>query len=314
MTNDLEIRGNIAYVACWWDGFRVVDFQNPQSPVLIGHAMGWFNGAIPGTDYCYVQALDVEGDYIYLIDYEPFSNEDTRGLYILNISDPANPVLISRYTGLQSAGHDINVEGDYAYVADNNGGLEVIDVTLKQSPQAVGYISLPDVPEMVKVQENHAFLSCYINGGVQVVNVSNPGNPVIDGYYARSGCFALGINTQGHNIFLADGAAGFQIYETPLITGIRDPEKQAGADVSASPNPFNSHTLIKCPSGCAELYVYDAAGRLQTILRGEPAGEGTMVFGWNGTTSSGTEVPAGIYYFRPAAGSFSGKLVKIRQK
>ncbi|HNX79685.1 MAG TPA: hypothetical protein PKJ24_07370, partial [Prolixibacteraceae bacterium] len=38
MTNDLEVRDNLAYVACWWDGIRIVNIQDPANPVLSAHA------------------------------------------------------------------------------------------------------------------------------------------------------------------------------------------------------------------------------------------------------------------------------------
>lgn len=219
MTYDLAVKDHYAFVACWWDGFRVIDFQDPANPVLVAHKLGWFNGAVPGDDYCYAQALDVEGNYAYIIDYNPFEAEDTRGLYIFDISDPTNPIRISRYKELLSDGNDIDVVGDFAYIADKNGGMEVIDVTIKQNPQSLGYISLPDSPSNIKVSENHAFIADYINGGVQVVNVTDPNNLTIDGYYTRSGCFALGVRVNSNNIYLADGPAGFQIYQTNLISG-----------------------------------------------------------------------------------------------
>ncbi|MGE5424324.1 MAG: LVIVD repeat-containing protein, partial [Syntrophothermus sp.] len=58
MTSDLEIKDHYAFVGCWWDGFRVIDFQNASNPIQVAHGAGWFNGAIPGVDFCYVQALD----------------------------------------------------------------------------------------------------------------------------------------------------------------------------------------------------------------------------------------------------------------
>ena len=47
------------------------------------------------------------------------------GLWILDISNPANP------TGLGHCcpvGHDVDVAGDYAYVADCSMGVDIIDV------------------------------------------------------------------------------------------------------------------------------------------------------------------------------------------
>lgn len=317
MTNDLAIKEHNAFIACWWDGFRVIDFQDPANPVLVAHKFGWFNGAVPGEEFCYVQALDWEGNYLYLIDYGPFGDQDTRGLYIFDISDPANPVKISRYTGLISKGYDIDVVDDFAYIADWNGGMEVIDITLKQSPVARGYISLPDAPWSIDVHENHAFLADYINGGVQVVNVTDPDNLNIDGYYTRSGCFALGVRVDGNNIYLSDGAAGFQIYKTDLITGIRKPGMELGSGSSSFPNPFTDRIEIRINRASTlnhELSVYDASGRLIVSLLPSLHDTGTYVYNWNGKISSGMEAVPGFYYFKTGSGQemVSGKILKIK--
>ncbi len=311
MTNDLEIKDHYAFVACWWDGIRVVDFQDPSHPVLVAHKMGWFTNAVPGVDYCYVQALDIEGNYIYLIDYQPFTGEDTRGLYILDISDPTSPVFVSRFTDFISGGYDIDAVGDFVYVADMYGGVEVIDVTDKLSPVGRGYVTLPDVANGIKVKENHAFVACYINGGVQVVNVTDPDNLLIDGYYVPSGCFGLGVNVQGNDIFLADGAGGFQIYNTTLITG-SDPQDPPAAALSAFPNPFSDRIMIKVPGDAVgSLSVHDASGRLIATLLPRKGSSGTLVYEWNGQTSSGEEVKPGFYYYSDQSGTITGKMVKV---
>jgi len=316
MTNDLAIRGeHYAFVACWWDGFRVVNFQDPANPALVAHKFGWFNGAVPGVDYCYVQALCMEGDYLYIIDYGPFEAEDTRGLYIFDINDPTNPVKISRYTGMVSKGYDIKVVGDYAYIADWTGGMEVVDVTLKQTPVARGYISLPDAAWSIDVKGNHAFLADYINGGVQVVNVANPDNLVIDGYYSRSGCFALGVRVDGTNIYLSDGAAGFQIYKTDLITGTGNPPAADKSGSLVCPNPFDERVRITISDGISgnrELSVYDASGRLITRLLPSSCQTGTLIYDWYGKTASGIEAVPGFYYFRVGSGkeTVAGKILK----
>jgi len=315
MTNDLSLKEHRAFIACWWDGFRVVDFQDPYNPLLVAHTFGWHNGAVPGEEYCYVQALDVEGNYLYVIDYGPFEAEDTRGLYIFDISDPVNPVKISRYTGLLSSGYDIDVVGDYAYIADWNGGMEVVDVTLKQTPVARGYLSLPDAPWKIDVKENHAFLACYINGGVQVADVTNPDNPQIDGYYVRSGCFALGIRVDGNDIYLADGAAGFQVYKTGLITGNGTFPSHAGPTSFAFPNPFTNYVEITTGTDTGtfqDLYVYDASGRLVVRLAPSPNGEKPAAYRWNGKTTSGTKASPGFYYYKTTVDgkSYTGKILR----
>lgn len=316
MTNDLAIKGqHYAFIACWWDGFRVVNFQDPENPALVAHKFGWFNGAVPGVDYCYVQALCLKGDYLYLIDYQPFEAEDTRGLYIFDVTDPTNPIKISRYTGYVSKCYDIDVVGDFAYIADWDGGMEVIDVTLKQTPVARGYISLPDAAWSINVQENHAFVADYINGGVQVVNVTDPDYLVIDGYYARSGCFALGVRVNGNNIYLSDGAAGFQIYKTDLITGQDKPPLAGTSGSLVYPNPFTDRVQINIDwemGASRELSVFDASGRLIATLLPSRFEAGEAVYYWNGKSKSGVDVVPGFYYFKTGSGhgSVSGKILK----
>jgi hypothetical protein len=293
----------------------VVDFQDPADPVMVARKMFWFQNAIPGVDYCYVQALDIEGNYLYLIDYQPFSNEDTRGLYIWDITDPVNPVFVSRFTDFQSGGYDIDASGNFVYIADMYGGLEVIDVTNKTTPVKRGYVALPDGANSVCVKSNHAVVADYINGGVQVVNVNDPDNPVVDGYYTPSGCFALGVTVEGSDIYLADGAGGFQIYNSTLVTGISDEAQKNGISGFAYPSPFSDHVSIKVEingdphSGLA---IYDASGRLVVILNPAQVSSGSLTYEWDGRSASGKEVNAGFYYYNALSGSVSGKMVKIR--
>lgn len=315
MTNDLYVRDNYAYVSCWWDGIRVVNFQDPAHPVLAAHTMGWTSGGTPGVTYCYAQAIDVDGNYLYIIDYGPFAAEDTRGLYILDISDPLHPSLIKHYTDFTSYGYDLDAVGNFVYIADNNGGVEVIDVTDKNNPVTRGYVSLPDGANSISVTENNAFVADYINGGVQVVNVSDPDNPTIAGYYERSGCFALGVDVQGSNIFLADGAGGFQIYSTPLVTGINnDPPSQGTASISY-PTPFIDNLTIKVETAVDHgncLTIFDAAGSNIATLFPVEKNPGQLVYRWNGRSASGAPVSPGFYYYKSVTGKVSGKVLKAR--
>jgi hypothetical protein len=313
MTNDLEVRDNLAYVSCWWDGVRIVNIQDPAAPALVAHTMGWTSGGTPGVTYCYAQAIDVEGNYLYIIDYGPFTAEDTRGLYILDISDPVHPVLVKHFTGFISYGYDLDAVGNFVYIADNYGGVEVIDVTDKSNPVTRGYISLPDGANAIRVAENHAFVADYINGGVQVVDVSNPDQPAIDAYYQRSGCFALGVDVSGTNIYLADGAGGFQIYTTSVLTGVNKEPQSRGMESTSYPNPFTENTVIKVNAGADPdncLRIYTAAGINITTLFPAECNAGTVVYEWNGKSDAGAAVSPGFYYYRSASGRVSGKVIK----
>ena len=156
------------------------------------------------------------------------------------------------------------------------------------------------------------FLPITSTGGVQVVNVTDPDNLVIDGYYTRSGCFALGVRVDGNNIYLADGAAGFQIYKTDLITGIGKPGTELGSGSSSFPNPFTDRLQVRIDRAMnsdQELSVYDASGRLITSLNPARHEPGKDVYIWNGKTGSGVDAVPGFYYYKTGSGpgTVSGK-------
>lgn len=269
MTFDLALKGNYAFVACWWDGFRVVDFSNPQSPVLKSHKFGWFNGAIPGVDFCYVQALDIYGDYLYLVDYMPFENEDTKGLYIFNISDPENPQFISRYAALNSVAQDIRALGDYVYIADGSGGMEVINVSDPSLAYSVGYCSLPDGATGIDVSWPFVFVSDYILGGVQVVDATIPELPFVTAYYKPSGIFAMGVTVDKNYAFVGDGASGFQIYDLLTATGIDHFSDFNISELSVFPNPsrgLREISFILNKPSWVNLKILDLTGREVKVL------------------------------------------------
>ncbi|MHA2247368.1 MAG: hypothetical protein ACXADY_20645, partial [Candidatus Hodarchaeales archaeon] len=60
----------------------------------------------------------VEGTIVYVADYD-------KGLLVVDISDPSNPDLLARFDDGR-AGEDVQVVGDYIYVADRHDGLEIL--------------------------------------------------------------------------------------------------------------------------------------------------------------------------------------------
>ncbi len=252
MTYDISLKDNYAFIACWWDGFRVIDFSNPEAPVLAAHEMGWVNGGIPGVEWCYVQALDVDGDYLYLVDYGPFEGEDTKGVYIFDIADPANPQFISRLPEYTGKAYDINASGGYAYLADSEAGFTVINVTDPANATEEAYLPLGDVAWAVDVFGNYAFVANYINEGVQVVNIANPPTPFIEGYYKRSGCFAVNVTYDAGHVYVSDGPAGFDIYKFDLLSGSDERTIADDFNLQIHPNPAKDWISVSFETGSAK--------------------------------------------------------------
>lgn len=264
MTNDIDLKGNYAFIACWWDGFRVIDFSNPENPALVAHEMGWVNGGIPGEEWCYVQALDAEGDYLYLLDYGPFETDDTKGVYAFDITDPENPVYISRFENYTGTGYDIKASGGYAYLADNAAGFNVIGVQDPANMTEVAHLPLGDAANALDVFGNYAFIANYILGGVQAINISDPASPFVEGYYKPSGCFAMSVSYLAGHIYLADGPAGFGIYKFDLLSGQEEQAAIAEVNLQVTPNPAkNKFTVTFSPGSTKDcsIILYNPEGQ-----------------------------------------------------
>lgn len=76
----------------------------------------------------------------------------------------------------------------------------------------------------------------------------------------------------------------------------------------AAPNPLAPFTTIGfdlSESGRVRLDIFDAAGRQVKRLYEGHLTAGTRSMDWDGTNEAGSDVPAGVYYYRLTAGGFS---------
>ncbi len=128
---------------------------------------------------------------------------------VVDITDPANP---SKYGEVITPGVISKiVVSRFAYLADNQGGLRIIDLTNQNSPIEKG--AFPGFVTTLAVSGNY----CYISGGsdLTVLDISNPAVPLELGTGYPSGAIndiavsgnyvyavgSLGLFTAGLNIF-----------------------------------------------------------------------------------------------------------------
>lgn len=130
----------------------------------------------------FASAVQVVGNYAYVADHD-------AGLQVFDISEPSHPVRVGSYDTSGSA-YDVKVVGNYAYVADYRDDLQIIDISNPSTPSRMGGYNLPDSdPDheffdsnsysvRLQVRDNYAFLALRGFGGLLVVDVSNPANPI----------------------------------------------------------------------------------------------------------------------------------------
>jgi len=150
----------------------------------------------------------VNGSYAYVADSE-------SGLRIVNIADPASPVLVGT-CDTPALASGVALSGNYAYIADNDlygvyplSGLLAIDVTNPAAPQQVGYYDTQGIALGIAVSGSHAYMAdgdC----GLRVINVSNPAAPYEVGFY-NTPQYATGVTVSGTYAYIADGLSGLRV-------------------------------------------------------------------------------------------------------
>ncbi len=117
------------------------------------------------------------------------------------------------------------VAGNYAYVADRESGLQVIEISTPGSPVLVGAVALPDFAWGVAVKGNYAYV---VDRGLelQVIDISTPASPVLMSALGPPG-HAHGVTVAGNYLYVADHFSGLQVIDitnpaSPAIVGHLD--------------------------------------------------------------------------------------------
>ncbi|MCA9754404.1 MAG: S8 family serine peptidase [Candidatus Eisenbacteria bacterium] len=129
---------------------------------------------------------------------------------------------------------------------------------------------------------------------------------------------ACDINTQGlTECEIDDFSIEAFIPANPAdVDDIRHTVQVSSLETNA-PNPMNSSTTLRfnlSNASDAALTIYDASGRLVRSLWNGPLASGVHQLNWDGRDDRGTEVEAGVYFYRLEAGAFtqSRRLLVVR--
>jgi flagellar hook assembly protein FlgD len=102
---------------------------------------------------------------------------------------------------------------------------------------------------------------------------------------------------------------------TDSVTAIKE-IALGSMNVFVSPNPFNTEVQMRYfveENSQVHVAIYDMLGREVKVLVNEQQVKGIQQVIWDGKNTQGALVPAGNYFFRITAGTYteSGKLMKF---
>lgn len=199
----IQLVGGYAYVAAI-QSLLVYDITEPTRPDLIGHYP--FYPGEEGLD------LAIEGNYAYVA-------QKQHGFWVLNIANPDQPRLVKEFLYEKYPDQELrsgwvfglSFADNHIYLADDNGGLRIINVNNPAAPQHVGVHMGIDkfwIRDVVCVN-NIAYLVSQWSGLI-CVDVSNQQQPTKIGEALFqiddiTGKFE-GVAVQGHYAYLVSTA------------------------------------------------------------------------------------------------------------
>jgi len=167
LVKGLYVKDDYLYIAAE-KHFVIADISDPFNPEVIG-ILDYPNSIGEFKD------VEVEGDYAYL------TGGISDKVYVVNVSDKANPYLKTTLTIEETRG--LNISGNYLYVTTNTGYLYIVNISDPANPIVEGNWTSEIIQNAsdkslsdVAVKGSYAFVIWY-HHGLFVLNISNPENP-----------------------------------------------------------------------------------------------------------------------------------------
>ncbi len=209
------------YIACYEGGVEMWDVSDAQNPVRLGYNR-LQQGDLPND-------LHVQGNYCYVVSrIGSMWSGGNSSFTILNVSNPSNPVVVSRITGPTSPymglWMGIKVSGNYAYMAWSQSGsvpvrarLYTYNISNPSNPTFVSACSLTTSSEGgawdLDLKDNYAYVAVG-DGGLNIVDISNPVNPVVVGTYNPLGdTHFYDVVVRDNYAYIAEGWSGMRIFD-----------------------------------------------------------------------------------------------------
>jgi hypothetical protein len=181
------------------------------------------SGAVSYEAPCEAINLCVDDDnYLYVVSGSAGGNADDEGLRILDAYYAGN-VGYESFVETPGQAYDVFVDGGYAYVADGDEGLRIIDVSDKAYPALSGSCGTTSA-QAVFVSGNYAYMADG-SSGLRIIDVSDKAYPSISGTCSTTSAQAVFVS--GNYAYVADGSSGLRIIDAsdkanPALSGSCD--------------------------------------------------------------------------------------------
>ena len=249
LVTDMEVVGQIAYVAAAESGLHLLNVQNPTAPIYLG------TYTVTGQ----VEAVVVQGTIAYIA--ESRTTAPYGRITSVDVSNPALPVMLGTRT-LNAPVYGLALGGTVLYAAADYGGLRIFDINNPTAINQIGSLATPGWARGMAFQGQFVYIiqtncSGECNGYLSIVNVNDPAHPVASSNTLLPGSGA-NLVVQGNYAYLADRNGGLRVMN---IVDASAPYLIASYDTPGSAFDvfvYNSLAYVADESGGLRIYnVFD---------------------------------------------------------
>lgn len=281
---DVDVAGEVAYVANGLGGLWTVSLADPRHPVPLANLqtgpasleewarrMGIISPANAALGELRTGAnargVKVLGNRAYMAD-------GWAGLRVISVTDPAEPQLLGS-ADTPGEAQAVDAAGEFAYAADGSGGMRVIWVGAPTVPQEVGYSSVPADASDVAVAGYMAYVADKL-AGLRSIAIVDPEHPVPYGLFPLAGP-VLGVDIWGSWAAVAEGSAGVHLLD------VRDPTDMRRLSTIAGRGMVQDVELVE-----RQMFLADGAAGVVAVQLG--AGGEPIDAAWLGLAGEATAV------------------------
>jgi len=190
---------NFVLAACEYAGLKIIDIGNKRSPVLRATILE--DESIKDVYSLGSYAFAITKRELYFIDW--FNLDDIKILGSKDIEGDAKSIF---------------VEDMKAYIANQDLGLQVVDMTYPENMTILGtFIDSAQGAFDVVVEDNFAYTATF-DDGLEIIDIKNPKSMSEVGSYSEAGISAIGITKENNYIFLSTGVNGLFIINVFIKT------------------------------------------------------------------------------------------------
>ena len=183
-----KIQDDLLFV-CFPHGLVIYDISDSTSAVeLSGVAVDAAND------------IEIAGDYAYVAcGHDNTYNQFIAGLAVVDITDPAAPVLINKYLTIDRA-RGLYIDGNRLYLATAYEGIMVFDISEPTAPTVLGTFGQLTHPYDIVVRDTLGFTN--LTNEFRIINVADPTDISLISTYDPLG-YPVRIDLRGNYAFVA---------------------------------------------------------------------------------------------------------------